>query len=158
MTHFSLIIGGFKIGGYDGSNYAATTEILQSNGAVSAGPSLPNEVYGHCMVTRIDGMVTITGGSPSSNRKVWIFNPNDESYEDGPQMINVHRRHACALFKSAMHNYREVVLVAGGLKEDTVEIWDYQTQGSSWLPSKCNFVFACSFENFSCNFSGIFLL
>ena len=94
------------------------------------------------MVTRIDGMVTITGGFPSSNlRKVWIFNPNDESYESGPQMINDHFRHACALFKSAMHNYREVVLVAGGFAEDTVEIWDYQTQGSSWLPSKCNFVF-----------------
>ena len=56
-------------------------------------------------------------------------------------MINDYSYHACALFKSAMHNYREVVLVAGGYQEDTVEIWDYQTQGSSWLPSKCNFVF-----------------
>ena len=132
MTHFSLIIGGYGTG----IGYHATTEILQSNGVVSAGPSLPNKVWGHCMVTRIDGMVTIT-----SNRKVWIFNPNDESYESGPQMGNAHWSHACALFKSAMHNYREVVLVAGGVNENTVEIWDYQTQGSSWLPSKCNFVF-----------------
>ena len=94
------------------------------------------------MVTRTDGMVTITGGEPHLNiKKVLIFNPNDESYEPGPQMVKIRKYHACALFKSALHNYREVVLVAGGYLDDTAEIWDYQTQGSSWLPSKCNFVF-----------------
>ena len=77
LSSFLKRLVSFIIGGNDGSNHLATTLILQSNGAVSAGPPLPNTLIYHCMVTRIDGMVIITGGWQSSNqRKVWIFNPN----------------------------------------------------------------------------------
>ena len=88
------------------------------------------------MVTRIDGMVVIT-----FDQTVLIFNVNDETYESGPQTSFNHRDHACAVFKSAWHNYREVVLVAGGTEEDRAEIWDYQTSGSNWISSKCNVVY-----------------
>ena len=130
------------MGGY--WNGLATTEILRSNGTISAGPLLPIGVNNHCMVTRIDGKVVITGGVSSielSRNIVWIFNPNNETYEFGPQMGHDFSNHGCAVFKSALHNYREVILVAGGTKSDKVELWDYQTPNSGWISSKCNFVF-----------------
>ena len=95
------------------------------------------------MATLFDGRVIILGGgttgaSPDQGqRNVWIYDPNTESFTPGPEMGNAYYAHACALFKSAFHNNREVVLVAGGASDDRTQLWDYQTEGSKWITSKC---------------------
>ena len=130
------------IGGYPDLD---TSEILHSDGTVSPGKTLPTPVYGHCMVTINDGRIMILGGSDGSiidgKKNVWIYDHEDETFTPGPKMAKDHYWHSCTLFKSAMHNYREVALVAGGIQTDTVELWDYQTEGSKWITSKWNFVF-----------------
>ena len=94
------------------------------------------------MATLFDGRVIILGGgttgqSPDQGqRNVWIYDPIDESFTPGPEMGNAYYAHACALFKSAFHNNREVVLVAGGASDDRTQLWDYQTEGSKWITSK----------------------
>ena len=104
---------------------------------MTPGKLLPNAVEQHCAVTAQDGTIFIVGGYPPSNyRKVWIYNSKTETFTSGPNMRNVHRHHACALFKSAYHNGREVLLVAGGLRQDTTEVWDYQSPGTTWTSSK----------------------
>ena len=124
----------FIIGGYNNGRLA-TTEILKPDGTVAWGPALPNAVSSHCSVTANDGRVFIMGGYPYK-KKVWIYDPNTESFTPGQEMINDYRAHACAVFRSVLHNQREVLLVAGGWEQDTTEIWDYQTPGSSWTSSK----------------------
>ena len=126
-----------------------TTEILNSDGMVTWGPKLPNELIGHCAVTAKDGRVILSGGMRgSSRRQVWIYDWNTQSFSQsfsqssftqGPDMKNDHHFHCCALFKSNFHNGREVLLVAGGDRQDTTEVWDYQTPGSSWTSSKWEF-------------------
>ena len=134
----------FITGGHNGT-YLSSTEFVHSNGTVSAGPSLPYELSSHCMATLFDGRVIILGGgttgqSPDQGqRNVLIYDPIDESFTPGPEMENAYYAHACALFKSAFHNNREVVLVAGGASDDRTQLWDYQTEGSGWISSKWNF-------------------
>ena len=141
----------FIIGGYNNGRLA-TTEILKPDGTVAWGPALPNAVDGHCAVTAKDGTVMLTGGD-GSERKVWIYDPNTASFTPGPEMINDHYAHGCAVFKSNLHDGREVLLVAGGSKQDTTEVWDYQTPGSSWTSSKWgiftwhfSIIFLCIFQ------------
>ena len=70
-------------------------------------------------------------------------------------MINAHTSHGCAVFNSNLHDGREVLLVAGGLYQDTTEVWDYQTPGSSWTSSKWEF---CVFTwHFSTNRGKVYL-
>ena len=105
---------------------------------MTAGISLPYKVYGHCVVTLNDGRVMILGGWDGSSdlRKVLIFNSTSGTFSDAPDMLYARTSHACATFNSPLHNHREVVLAAGGSGLDSVELLDYQTEGSTWQESK----------------------
>ena len=106
---------------------------------MTAGISLPYPVYAHCVVTLNDGRVMILGGVTdgfTSLRKVLIFNSTSGTFSDAPDMLYTRAGHGCAIFNSPLHNHREVVLTAGGLQQDSVELLDYQTEGSTWQESK----------------------
>ena len=105
---------------------------------MTAGISLPYENHGHCVVTLNDGRVMILGGKVGSSysRKVLIFNSTSGTFSDAPDMLYSRIYHGCASFNSPLHNHREVVLAAGGHKQDSVELLDYQTEGSTWQESK----------------------
>ena len=104
---------------------------------MTAGISLPYKVHGHCVVTLNDGRVMILGGKDGSFlRKVLIFNSISGTFSDGPDMLYTRYLHGCASFNSPLHNHREVVLAAGGGDRDSVELLDYQTEGSTWQESK----------------------
>ena len=128
----------FKIGGINNGGGLVNTEIINSNGGVTAGISLPYAVYGHCVVTLNDGRVMILGGNDGSSslRKVLIFNSTSGTFSDAPDMLYTRDSHACAIFNSPLHYHREVVLAAGGAYRDQVELLDYQTEGSTWQESK----------------------
>ena len=104
---------------------------------MTAGISLPYTVYAHCVVTLNDGRVMILGGRDGSSlRKVLIFNSTSGTFSDAPDMLYTRSSPGCATFNSPLHNHREVVLVAGGSGQDSVELLDYQTEGSTWQESK----------------------
>ena len=126
-----------------------STEIIDTKGGISAGTSLPKPRYGHCMLSLEDGRIIIIGGQPVphwglrnsapkdriiSSKSTWFYDGN--SFTSGPRTRKTRFYHACATFKSALHQNREVVLVAGGFKKDDFEILDYQTKGSEFVKSK----------------------
>jgi hypothetical protein len=78
-SHAATVINDslFISGGYDGSNYLASTEFIHADGSVTSGPNLQVGRRGHCMVTLHDSKVIIIGaGSPSSLRKnVLVYDP-----------------------------------------------------------------------------------
>ena len=99
---------------------------MHINGTNSYGMLLPDHFSSHCMVALEDGRMVITGGLPSfkTGRKIWILN---DTWIPGPDMIHKRYNHACATFRSPLHDNREVVLVAGGTNRDEVELLDFQT-------------------------------
>ena len=128
LNHLSFILEGS-----DARARLSSTVFVQKNETVSTGPVLPNP--SHCAVTGKNGSIFILGGYPSM-KQVLIHDSITNSSTTGPSMQYNHYYHACAVFNSALHNGREVILVAGGWHQDTTEIWDYQTEGSSWIISK----------------------
>ena len=121
----------FSTGGWDDSTTLASSDYVYANGTVENGPNLPEARQGHCMVTLHDDKVMIMGGSLSRN--VLIFDPADKSYTNGPSMTYGRGFFGCALFKSALHNNRPVVLAAGGQLVNT-EVYDY-TYANQWETS-----------------------
>ena len=115
-----------------------STEYVSTDGVVTDGPKLPAARSHHCMVTLHDGKVMIIGGDPSPNDKnVIIFDPEDNTFDNGPD-LNYNRDNAgCTIFRSPMHNNRNVVLTAGGGGQSTAEILDYTNpNANAWEESK----------------------
>ena len=47
---------------------------------------------------------------------------------------------ACAVFNSAAHNMRPVVLVVGGDDRGSAEVYDFTKENSRWAESKIKFI------------------
>ena len=99
-TIFQLITGGYTS--------KESTEFISMDGTVEAGPNLPSPGrWGHSMVTLHDGRVIILGdGTSAMWKKVWIYNKNTDTFEDGPDLIYPRDHAGATLFRSAKHNNR----------------------------------------------------
>ena len=120
-----------------------STEYIYANGTVVAGPNLPTANHGHCSVTLHDGKIMIIGGYKFRQlNTVLIFSPKNNSFIQGPSLINRRYHLACALFFSPMHDNRPVVLSAGGYGHYAggyghyTEVLDYTTANAEWQESK----------------------
>ena len=79
----------------------------------------------------------IIGGWPN-HRSVLTFNPQDNSFTQGPNLLYDRYGHGCTLYNSPMHGNRPVVLAVSGVawrNADTAEVLDY-TNTNVWEESK----------------------
>ena len=74
------------------------------------------------------------GGKTEPN-SVITYDPTTSTYTSGPDMLNSHRRFACAHFYSDAHLGRPIVLAAGDFSGSKAEILDYTGTGQ-WTSSK----------------------
>ena len=71
----------------------------------------------------------------------YVYSHLTNEWSDGPRLVNGRYRFGCAKFKSAAHEDREVIVVAGGYAEsngypfDSVEILDF-TKNTPWKSGK----------------------
>ena len=108
-----------------------STELIYPNKTVVDGLDLPKKRYCHC-ATRIDDhrIVIVAGGS--SDKSTTIYDTRTKTFQDGPNMFSEHCQCASAVFKSAKHGGRRV-LIAG--EENNFEIWDFDV-ASTWEAGK----------------------
>ena len=85
------------------------------------------------MVTLHDGRIALLGGT--GTKVLYIYNPQTNSYENGPSMLFDRRYAGCTLFHSDKHGNRPIIVISGGHGQTTAEILDY-TAGNSWEQSK----------------------
>ena len=126
-------------------NFVTCTEFIYPDGQISPGPDLPTPVILHCMVTLPSDKVMILGGytvpAAENPKKVIVFDLKMKNYTVLPSM-NYNRMNAgCAIFQSAYHENRTVVLAVGGWKVATAEIYDFTKPNSSWTESKFSLIF-----------------
>ena len=135
-SHASVSMNGvvWITGGYRSRN---STEFVYGNGSVIKGPDLPIDKWGHCMVDLEDGRAIILGGDQNEN-DVLIYRSSDNSFESGPPLLFGRRFPACTLFRSPLHEGRQVVLVVGGKSDGEVsaEVLDFTNTSSKWMQSK----------------------
>ena len=147
MYSASVMLNGslFVMGGFRGHSLGAqsSTEYVSPDGDASQpGPELPAARYGHCAVKLSTGQVLLIGGDSEENyRSVIIFDPDTETFDTSLPSLKFDRSYlACAVFNSAMHDNREVVLAVGGTYQATAEIWDYTQPNAEWTESNYSFL------------------
>ena len=131
------------MGGTGDGRRHSSSEFVSSFGDVSQpGPALPSPRYGHCAVKLSTGQVMLLGGLLEENLKsVIIFDPDTETFDTSLPSLKYNRTYVgCAVFNSAMHDNREVVLAVGGWKQATAEVWDYTQPNAEWTESNYLFV------------------
>ena len=120
-------------------NGLPSTEYVSPNGDESQpGPDLPSARAGHCAVKLSTGKVMLLGGGygAKNGKSVIIFDPETKTFDLSLPSLKTNRfNFGCAVFKSAMHDNREVVLAVGGLFRVSAEIWDYTQLNAEWTSS-----------------------
>ena len=121
-------------GGYNGDPLDST-EIIALDGTLTSGISLPNARRGHCMVVINNDEFMILGSKLQTDqyKSTMTYNANSETFSSGPSMIYDRRNAACSMFQSKLHNDRQVVLCAGGLRDKgTAELLDFSQENAQW--------------------------
>jgi hypothetical protein len=133
-------------GGYnDGNGYLQTSEFVAIGQPSVKGPDLPYAVAGHCLVEVNSSTALLCGGynglifnSEYHLNECHYMDLEDHSWSQGPSMMTKRRSHSCGIFKSAAHQGRTIVIVAGGVNNDdyldSVEMLDPIT--NTWNEGK----------------------
>jgi hypothetical protein len=102
---------------------------------------LPSTRYGHCAVNLHTKKVMIIGGTINweqneTSKNVIIFDPDTKTFDHSTPPLNYARIGlGCVVFKSIMHDNREVVLAVGGYGQETAEMYDYTQPNATWTKS-----------------------
>ena len=137
-----FVTGGYNFDAFDEYGHVgrlSTTEYVNADGTITAGPPLPTPRSSHCMVTLSSRYIIILGGHGAENFKsAIIFDTDTNTYNTEVPSMNYNRTYAgCALIKrSPMHNNRPVVLAVGGYGQATAEVYDYTQPNAEWQKSK----------------------
>ena len=153
MYSASVVINGslFVMGGFRGHSAGelSSTEYVSPDGFASrSGPELPSPRFGHCAVKLSTGQVMLLGGDPYhpwnlyDSKSVITFDYRTEIFNTSLPPLKFDRdSFGCAVFNSAMHENREVVLAAGGNLQATAEVLDYTQPNAEWTESNYSFLF-----------------
>ena len=133
------------MGGWDGIllNRLSSSEFVSSDGQPSQpGPELPSPRFGHCAVKLSTGQVMLLGGDPYrpwnlfDSKSVITFDHHTETFNTSLPPLKFDRESfGCAVFNSAMHENREVVLAVGGNLQATAEVLDHTQPNAEWTES-----------------------
>ena len=85
-----------------------STEFISLEGDVSVGPDLPSPRSGHCMIKLPSGKMIILGGdSIEDGKSAIVFDIKTKRFQDLPSLKFGRVNFGCAVFNSALHNYRQ---------------------------------------------------
>jgi hypothetical protein len=122
-------------GGWIGNEYLQTSEFVSIGQPAVKGPDLPYAVYGHCLVGVNSSTALLCGGYNGQYlNECHYMDLEDHSWSQGPPIMTKRYAHSCGIFKSAAHQGRNVVIIAGGADTDSVEILDPTT--NTWNAGK----------------------
>jgi hypothetical protein len=149
-------------GGRNSVGYLGTSEFVSIGQPAVKGPDIPKALDRHCLVGVNSSTALLCGGHDGwygDLKECHYMDWEDHSWSQGPSMITTRKDHSCGIFKSAAHEGRNIVIVAGGLYEqdylDSVEFLDPTT--NTWNEGKIylDFNSVCYFKKVSqCKHSG----
>lgn len=129
-------------GGYCDGQHLKTTELLNADGQVNAGPDLPEALSGHCIVKYADKIFIIGGinyfkgpfnprGGPLNGTR--IYNGNLSFLGSGPKLNFSRDCSSACIIKSDNHEGRPIIMVVGGITSPrSIEVWDFTKAGTKW--------------------------
>ena len=124
-------------GGWDGSNFLASTEIvdvLASPPTVVPGPELPVPMAAHCIVQLNESTVLFMGGRPNG-KKTFFYDASTLTWTNGPDMNHERSVFGCGLMTMGS----DILVVASGayLSSSTTEVMSLgDPDGLKWSAGK----------------------
>ena len=104
-----------------------TTEFIHPNGSITQGPDLPDKRSYHCSA-KIDDHRIVLAGDRISGASTVIYDSTTKTFTDGPDMRYSRYYASCAVFRSAKHGGRPVLIAAAtGIFTD---IWDFDNSNA----------------------------
>jgi hypothetical protein len=105
-----------ETGGYDSSVHLNSAEMLTEEGWESNMPSLPVNIWAHCMVTVNSTTVMAIGGwqNRQYSGKIFHFTLGEESWTEGPELKNNRNSHSCGKIRKNKERQEMSIIVAGG--------------------------------------------
>jgi hypothetical protein len=103
-------------GGYDGSDYLSSAEVLTEEGWENNIPSLPVTIWGHCMVTVNSTTVMAIGGYQNGqiSGKTFYFTFGEESWIAGPELKDKRVGYSCGKIRRNKESQEMSIIVAAG--------------------------------------------
>jgi hypothetical protein len=100
-------------GGFDGSSWGQTTEIINIDGVVEYGPEIP--VAARQEITSINATVSIlSGGTTLTNsHPTWLFNHETQAFSFGPSLLEGRYAHGSATVVDKVTT-EKIPIVTGG--------------------------------------------
>ena len=103
-------------GGWDGSQYLQSSEIISEDGGVIDGPDLPTAVWNHA-ITAVNSTVSILSGgitnANSASSQTWFYNHETGTFSSGPTLLEGRRSHASATIVDKVTKAK-IPVVTGG--------------------------------------------
>jgi hypothetical protein len=102
--------------GYDATVLLNSAEISTEEGWESNVPSLPVNIYTHCMVTVNSTTVMVIGGRQNgqTSGKTFFFTFGEESWTEGTELKNKREGHSCGKIRRNKESQEMSIIVAGG--------------------------------------------
>ena len=124
-----LVTGGRDASG-DSLNSA---EMLTEEGWKSNIPSLPVNIYAHCMVTVNSTTVMAIGGWQNyhDSGKTFYFTFGEESWTEGPELKNSRGYHSCGRIRRNKLSQQMSIIVAGGWLGSEISSVEILDEGSN---------------------------
>ncbi len=104
-------------GGYDGSDFLNSAEVLTKKGWERNIPPLPVTLANHCMVTVNSSTVMVIGGRQNGqiySGKTFYFTFGEESWTEGPELKIKREFHSCGKIRKNRDSQGMSIIVAGG--------------------------------------------
>lgn len=158
MIKTVLLIGRSPVPNEDRKIRLETTEFININGTVTAGPDMPEPRSGHCMVRFEENKSILMGGKVGRKTidSTVIFDHITGTFSEGPKLVTKRKDQGCAVFNSPQHNGRPVVVVGGqgtvggsggtGRGINDVEAWDFTISGTSF--ERCKYLLHIRIVNY----------
>jgi hypothetical protein len=126
-----ILVTGGRDGSYSDLNSA---EMLTEEGWESNIPSLPVNIYGHCMVTVNSTTVMVIGGKQTGqdySGKTFYYTFGEESWTEGPELKNKRDDHSCGKIRRNKESQEMSIIVAGGYDGSYLSSVEILDEGSN---------------------------
>ena len=117
-------------GGYNGSSYLQTSELISIHGGVEYGPDLPTTVLLNHAITSMNSTASILSGGITSATNysplTWYFNHETSIFSPGPSLLEGRNGHGSATCVD-MVTKEKIPIISGGygngyMKLDSTEL------------------------------------
>ena len=123
-------------GGLSSYKKQKTTELIQRDGTIIAGPDLPVAAAYHAIVDQHDDTYMLIGGHTDFSKATYVYNGQSGKWTKGPDLLQGRCYHSAGILHDAI-THDQYTVVVGGFKRGQLSSVEVLKSGSTeWAQGK----------------------